>query len=143
LSWLQSSSKSLRSAASASGAAAASVADASGFSPGGRFCAPAGSTDAMLTAASISSTARPYRVVEAITPPAFLMTDDACTSARNCGGAKRGMHRHCEEQSDEAIPSLTTKVNGMLGFARNDDARTPRDLCRMEGRAGRRARQPE
>src|SRR5437667_269600 len=44
LSWLQSSSKSLRSASSASGAAA-SVADVSGFSPGGTFCAPAGSTD--------------------------------------------------------------------------------------------------
>jgi len=68
-------------------AAAASVADASGFSPGGTVCARPGSTDAMpMPAASISSTAGPYRVVEVITPPAFLVTDDAGTSARNCGG---------------------------------------------------------
>jgi hypothetical protein len=63
------------SASSASGAAAASVADASGSSLEGTICAPAGSTNAMpMPAASISSTARAYPVVEVITPPAFLMT---------------------------------------------------------------------
>src|SRR5207247_8029409 len=113
LSWLQSSSKSLRSASSAS-RAAASVAAASGFSPGGTVCAPAGSTDAMLTAASISSTARPYRIVEAITPPACLIGDDAYTSAQNCGGAERRHTVIARSKATEAIQSLTTKVNGLL-----------------------------
>src|SRR5260221_1246745 len=72
------------SASSASGAAAVSAAGISGFSPVGTVCACADATP--KPAASITSIARLYRVLEIMTPPAYFRRKDACTSARNCGG---------------------------------------------------------
>ena len=81
LSWLQSSS---RSSMSASASEAAVSAAASASSSGGSAWACAGG--AMPTpAASNSSIARPYRVLEIMTPPACRRID-AGTSAQNCGG---------------------------------------------------------
>ena len=97
LSWLQSNSKAFGSASvisrSFASGALASAAGASGLSSAGPACALVCSTDARLKdarlkpAASISSTARPFRVLEVITPPAVPIAEHAYISAQNCGGA--------------------------------------------------------
>jgi len=76
LSWLQSSSRSLISGSSAASAVSASIAELSGFSVfslsvAGTACAFAGIEARLKPAASISSTVRPYPVLEIIALPAY------------------------------------------------------------------------
>src|SRR5258708_40265200 len=110
------------SASSPSGAAAVSAAGISGFSPVGTVCACADATP--KPAASITSIARLYRVLEIMTPPAYFRREDACTSARNCGG---GGSRHFVGGKGGRKPNCFLR-RGLLpaGYLRGRISRSPR-----------------
>src|SRR5258708_35827676 len=120
------------SASSPSGAAAVSAAGISGFSPVGTVCACADATP--KPAASITSIARLYRVLEIMTPPAYFRREDACTSARNCGGGgsphfegERGQTNQTPFSPPRVVSSRRTHrgVSARFGLSAQDTAPPP------------------